>query len=61
MFLQFAIEIKNKEQIHKFSESSKSRMQRFEEPHAVRETQFDHPWFRSTAKSAAFWDKNFWI
>jgi len=29
MFLHFAIETKNKEQIHNFSESSKSRMQRF--------------------------------
>jgi len=25
-------------------ESSKSRMQRFEEPHAAREPQFGHPW-----------------
>jgi len=36
MFLHFAIEIKNKQQIHNFSESSKGRMQRLEEPHATR-------------------------
>jgi len=33
------MEIKNKEEICNFSESSKSRMQRFEEP------QFGHPWY----------------
>jgi len=31
MFLHFAIEIKNKEQIYNFFESSMSHMQRFEE------------------------------
>jgi len=36
---------RNKKQIYKFSASSKSRMQRFEEPHAAREPQFafGHP------------------
>jgi len=29
--------------MYNFSESSKSRMQRFEEPHAAREPQFGHP------------------
>jgi len=30
--------------MYNFLESSKSRMQRFEELHAVREPQFGHPW-----------------
>jgi len=37
--------MKNKKQIYTFSDSLKSRMQRFEKPHADREPQFGHPWF----------------
>jgi len=33
-------------QIYTISKSSKSRMQRFEKPHAVREPQFGHTWCR---------------
>ena len=29
--------------MYNLSENSKSRMQRFEEPHAARESQFGHP------------------
>jgi len=43
IFLHFSVEMKNKKQIYKFSESSNSRMQRFEESHAAREPQFGHP------------------
>ena len=39
IFPYFAIEIKNKEQMYNFSKSSKSRMQRLEEP------QFGHPYY----------------
>jgi len=43
IFLHFAIELKNNKQIYNFSESSKSRIQRFEEPHTALEPQFGHP------------------
>jgi len=39
------MEIKNKKQIYNYSQSSKSRMQRFEEP------QFGHPWCMSFTRT----------
>jgi len=42
-----SLEIKNKKQIYNFSESSKSRMKRFEEPHVAPESYFGHPWCRA--------------
>jgi len=42
VFLRFAIETKNKKQIHNFWKAQ-SRKQSFEEPHAARVPQFGHP------------------
>jgi len=39
-----------KKQMYKFSDRSKSRMQRFEEPHAARKPQFGRPCYRQYDK-----------